>query len=70
MAGNTGEKRGNYLPFIPGDVISGDVTFGDVLSGDVTSGDVTAPPQILTELSSYTTVVNSTTIRPRRLKFS
>ena len=64
-----GKNAGNYLPFISGfrfttsgsgyvisgDVISGYATSDDVISGDVTSGDVTAPPQMLTELSPYTT---------------
>jgi hypothetical protein len=42
------QKPGNYLPFI-----SGDATSGDVTSGDVTI--LTNHPQILIELSPYTT---------------
>ena len=55
-------KRGKLSPFHfrfttsgSGDVISGYATSDDVISGDVSSGDVTAPPQMLTELSPYTT---------------
>ena len=51
---------------ISGDVNSGDVTSGDVTSGDATSGDLISgddqphhPPQMLTELSPYTTYGSS-----------
>ena len=51
VPGKTREIRvksaGNYLPFISGSGSS------DVISGDATSGD--DPPQILIELSLYTT---------------
>jgi hypothetical protein len=65
-------KRGKLSPFhfrfkTSGEVISGDATSGDVISGDATSGRTcardhfrhhhTAPPQLLTELSPYTTTV-------------
>ena len=49
------KSAGNYLPFISG---SGDVIFGDATSGHVISGEdaiLTNPPQILIELSPYTT---------------
>jgi hypothetical protein len=66
------DKRGKLSPFhfrfkTSGEVISGDATSGDVISGDATSGRTclrdhfrhhhTAPPQMLTELSPYTTTV-------------
>jgi hypothetical protein len=65
-------KRGKFSPFhfrfkISDEVICGDATSGDVISGNATSGRTcardhlrhhhTAPPQMLTELSPYTTTV-------------
>jgi hypothetical protein len=61
------KTAGNYLPFISGDATSGDVISGDVISADATSGRAcvhdhfrhhhTAPPQMLTELCPYTTLI-------------
>ena len=62
------KSSGNDFPFISGfrfttsgDVISGDVTSGEATSGDLISGDDLPhhPPQMITELSPYTTYGSS-----------